>query len=173
MRAPVTLPSGNRKRCGDRFKLGSEGIRRLSHRGVFHRVQDHHLRGFGHDRLSVRGFQPVCGFSYGAGLYERVVKAFWFCVKVSTVILVLLSVAGFILAPGLISLFRSGDPLLIAIGSRALRYQCLSFPLTGLIIMANMMLQNIGKTLPASVLAMGRQGVFFCPSSPAVGFPQG
>ena len=51
VRAPVTLPSGNRKRCGDRFKLGSEGIRRLSHRGVFHRVQDHHLRGFGHDRF--------------------------------------------------------------------------------------------------------------------------
>ncbi|WP_411336010.1 MATE family efflux transporter [Ruminococcus gauvreauii] len=113
-----------------------------------------------------QGFQPVCGFSYGAGLYERVVKAFWFCVKVSTVILVLLSVAGFILAPGLISLFRSGDPLLITIGSRALRFQCLSFPLTGLIIMTNMMLQNIGKTLPASVLAMGRQGVFFLPLLP-------
>ena len=30
-----------------------------------------------------QGFQPVCGFSYGAGKFRRVREAFWFCVKVS------------------------------------------------------------------------------------------
>lgn len=34
------------------------------------------LIGFG------QGFQPVCGFNYGAGLYARVRQGFWFCVKV-------------------------------------------------------------------------------------------
>ena len=34
------------------------------------------LIGFG------QGFQPVCGFNYGAKLYDRVREAFWFCVKV-------------------------------------------------------------------------------------------
>ena len=33
------------------------------------------LIGFG------QGFQPVCGFNYGAGKYDRVKKAFYFCVK--------------------------------------------------------------------------------------------
>lgn len=34
------------------------------------------LIGFG------QGFQPVCGFNYGAGPYARVRQGFWFCVKV-------------------------------------------------------------------------------------------
>ena len=33
------------------------------------------MLGFG------QGFQPVCGFNYGAGLYDRVKKGFWFCVR--------------------------------------------------------------------------------------------
>ena len=45
------------------------------------------LIGFG------QGFQPVCGFNYGALLYDRVKKAYWFCVKVSTVFLAVVSVA--------------------------------------------------------------------------------
>lgn len=32
-----------------------------------------------------QGFQPVCGFNYGAKKYDRVKKAFWFSVKVTTV----------------------------------------------------------------------------------------
>ena len=53
-----------------------------------------------------QGFQPVCGFNYGAGLYSRVKAGFWFCVKVSFCFLVCVSVLGFIFAPGLISLFN-------------------------------------------------------------------
>lgn len=40
------------------------------------------LLGFG------QGFQPVCGFNYGAKRFDRVTKAFWFCVRVSTVALI-------------------------------------------------------------------------------------
>lgn len=31
-----------------------------------------------------QGFQPVCGFNYGARLYGRVREAFWSCVKAGT-----------------------------------------------------------------------------------------
>ena len=34
-----------------------------------------------------QGFQPVCGFNYGAKLYARVREGFWFCVKLATCIL--------------------------------------------------------------------------------------
>ncbi len=30
-----------------------------------------------------QGFQPVCGFNYGAGLYRRVREGFWFSVRVT------------------------------------------------------------------------------------------
>lgn len=115
------------------------------------------LIGFG------QGFQPVCGFSYGAGLYQRVKDAFIFCIKLSTIGLFIISILGYIFAPQMIALFRSEDLLLLEIGSRTLRYQCLSFPFMGVVILTNMLLQNIGKTLPASILAMARQGLCFIP----------
>lgn len=116
------------------------------------------VTGFG------QGFQPVCGFNYGAFLYDRVKEGFWFCVKVATVILIVLSAAGYLLAPQVIQLFSKNDPQVIAIGTQALRWQCLTFPLCGWITICNMMLQTIGKSFRASLLAMSRQGLFFIPA---------
>lgn len=115
------------------------------------------LLGFG------QGFQPVCGFNYGAGLYDRVRRAFWFCVKVSTVCMTVLGIVGYVFAPSIIALFRADDAALVAIGAQALRCQCLAFPLLGWIILDNMYLQNIRRTVSASVLALARQGLFFLP----------
>lgn len=114
------------------------------------------LIGFG------QGFQPVCGFNYGAKRYDRVREAFWFCVKISTVLLFALSVIGFLLSGSLIGIFRN-DPEVIRIGTLALRLQCLTFTLNGWIIVNNMMMQTIGKTARASILASARQGLFFIP----------
>ena len=115
------------------------------------------LIGFG------QGFQPVCGFNYGAKRYDRVKRAFWFCVRSSVVVLLFLAVVGFIYAPQIIALFRRDDPEVILIGALALRLQCLTFPLMSWVILNNMMLQTIGKAFKASLLAMARQGLFLLP----------
>ena len=109
-----------------------------------------------------QGFQPVCGFNYGARLYHRVKEGFWFCVKTSTVFLFAVGTLGFIFAPQLAALFRD-DPQVIAYGATALRFQCVTFCFQGWVVMSNMMLQTIGRTAPATFLAMARQGVFFIP----------
>ena len=109
-----------------------------------------------------QGFQPVCGFNYGAQLYSRVREGFWFCVKSSTVFLLVVSTLGFAFAPQLIALFRD-DPEVVAIGAVALRCQCVTFCAMGWVTMSNMMLQTIGQTVPATFLAMARQGIFFVP----------
>ena len=114
------------------------------------------MLGFG------QGFQPVCGFNYGAKLYDRVKKGFWFSVKVSTVVLIAISVAGFLFAPDLIRLFRD-DPDVIACGTMALRFQCISFCTHGWIVMSNMMEQSMGRTISATFLSVARQGFFFIP----------
>lgn len=115
------------------------------------------LIGFG------QGFQPVCGFNYGAKRYDRVREAFRFCVKVSTILLFVLSIIGALLSNHLIGIFRN-DPDVIRIGTRALQLQCLTFTLNGWIIMNNMMMQTMGKTLYASILASARQGLCFIPA---------
>lgn len=109
-----------------------------------------------------QGFQPVCGFNYGAKLYHRVKEGFWFCVKTSTVFLLAVGALGFVFAPQLVALFRD-DPDVIAYGAAALRFQCVTFCFQGWVVMSNMMLQTIGRTVPATFLAMARQGVFFIP----------
>jgi putative MATE family efflux protein len=110
-----------------------------------------------------QGFQPVCGFNYGAKLYARVKKAFWFCIYISTIMLTILGIACFIFAPHIIALFRKNDLDVIAIGTRALRFQSVTLPLAGWIILNNMMLQTMGKAIPASILAFSRQGLFLIP----------
>ena len=115
------------------------------------------LIGFG------QGFQPVCGFNYGAGKYERVLEAFWFCVKYALLFLLAVGAAGIIFAPEVVALFRKGDPEVISVGASALRYQAIAFPLNAWIVMCNMMLQSIGKGLKASIVASARQGLCFIP----------
>ncbi len=115
------------------------------------------LLGFG------QGFQPVCGFNYGAKLYNRVLAAFWFCVKTAVIVMFFISVIGYVFAPDIISIFRKGDLEVIAIGATALRFQCITFPLSSWIVINNMLLQTIGKAKEASILALARQGLFFLP----------
>lgn len=115
------------------------------------------LIGFG------QGFQPVCGFNYGAKRYKRVLDAFFFCVKVAFFCLAGIAVVVYIFAPGLVTIFRKGDADVIEVGTAALRYSVMALPLSSWIIMCNMMLQSIGKGLKASIVASARQGIFFLP----------
>lgn len=110
-----------------------------------------------------QGFQPFCGFNYGARKYARVKKGFWFCVRVSFVFLVLVCIAGWIFAGPLVTCFRD-DPDVISFGAMALRLQCLTFWIQSFVVMSNMMDQVMGKTVPATFLAMARQGIFFIPA---------
>ena len=109
-----------------------------------------------------QGYQPLCGFCYGARLYGRVKEGFWFCVKVGTVFLVICAIAGYIFSEEIISTFRD-DPAVIGIGIDALRWQLASLPLCGLSMYSNMMLQTAGMTVRANVLAASRRGIFFIP----------
>jgi Na+-driven multidrug efflux pump len=115
------------------------------------------VMGFG------QGFQPVCCFNYGAGRYDRVKKAFWFCVKISTVQLVAAGAILAVFAPGIIAIFRKDDPAVVAIGSKYLRLHCISIPFIGFIITSNMLMQTTGKAARASLLALARQGLFLIP----------
>ena len=109
-----------------------------------------------------QGFQPMCGFCYGAKLYDRVKEGFWFSTKIGTFFLLFWSVILIIFSGEVVSLFRD-DPEVIAIGILALRYQMIIFPACSFMMMANMMMQTCRKTIRANILAASRQGLFFIP----------
>ena len=111
-----------------------------------------------------QGFQPVCGYCYGAGRYSRVREAYAFCVKVSTIILLVLSVVAVKFSEPIVTVFRRDDPLVIEIGTFALRAQLLTLPLWGFITMSNMFTQSIGYGVRATIIATARQGIFLIPA---------
>ena len=114
------------------------------------------LIGFG------QGFQPVCGFNWGAAKYARVKEAFWFCIRVTAVFLAVVAVVGFVFAEPIVTSFCETDET-VALAAKAMRAQLVVFPLLSWVVMSNMMLQNIGMVFKASVLAMARQGLTFVP----------
>ncbi|WP_404979663.1 MATE family efflux transporter [Bifidobacterium cebidarum] len=109
-----------------------------------------------------QGFQPVCGYNYGAGKFARVREGFWFCVKLSTMVLIVLGTVIWVTAPQLVEIFRS-DPAVVAVGVAALHFQCLSVALNGVNMMGNMISQTLGKTGIASFLAVCRTGLYLAP----------
>ncbi len=115
------------------------------------------LIGFG------QGFQPVCGFNYGARRYDRVLKAFRFCVRVAVVVLLCLSCLGFLFARPITNLVAGASKEALDIAAFTLRVQLLAFPLSAWVVLCNMMLQNIGITGKATLLALARQGLAFIP----------
>ena len=115
------------------------------------------ILGFG------QGFQPVCGFNYGAGLYDRVKRAFYFCIKVGTAALTLLGAVMFLYAEDVIKLFRAEDAQLVEIGAAALRYDSVVFPFMAMITISNMYLQNTRQTFSATLTSIARQGLIFIP----------
>lgn len=111
-----------------------------------------------------QGFQPVCGFNYGAKLYRRVYESYMFALTVSTAFLIIISAVGFVFAPQIVAIFRAEDSNLIAIGAVTLRWQCAAFPLVALSTATNMLFQNIRMTFPATLLSVCRNGLFFMPA---------
>ena len=115
------------------------------------------LFGFG------QGFQPVCGFNFGAKRFDRVLESFWFCLKVAVILLTTLGAISFLGAEQILTMFRKDDLDVIVIGTVALRFQCMTMPLQAWIIMSNMLTQSIGYGFRASLLSSGRQGICLIP----------
>ncbi|MDL2318365.1 MATE family efflux transporter [Eubacteriales bacterium OttesenSCG-928-A19] len=111
-----------------------------------------------------QGFQPVCGFNYGAKRYDRVREAMLFSMKVTTVAMTVLCVLVMFFAPQLIEIFRRGDTEVIEIGAKALRMQAILLPTMAYSVMTNMSHQSLGMSTQASILALARQGLFFIPA---------
>ncbi|MBQ2896102.1 MAG: MATE family efflux transporter [Oscillospiraceae bacterium] len=107
------------------------------------------------------GYQPVCSYNYGARCYERIRRGYWFCLKIGT-LLIILVVLSFAFSRPIIAAFRD-DAQVIAVGTRILRVQMLTLTLLPISSAGFVMLQGIGRNGPAAVLGSGRQGLFLVP----------
>ena len=116
------------------------------------------LLGFG------QGFQPVCGFNYGAKKYDRVIEGFMFCLKWAILGLLLISAVGYALGGRITGLVAGSSPEAAEIAVFSFRAQLITLPLISWVTLCNMALQNIGYTARATLIALSRQGLTFAPT---------
>lgn len=109
-----------------------------------------------------QGFQPVSAYNFGARKFARLRKSFFFTVRLGVVVLGMLAVVGFMFPGKIVGLFRD-DPAVIAIGARALRFQCIAVVTQPFTVTSNMMFQSIGRSKEASFLALLRSGLYYIP----------
>lgn len=109
-----------------------------------------------------QGILPCAGAAYGRGDGGRVRLIFRFALALSVGTAVLLSVPVLLFAPRIIGWFRS-EPETIRLGAQLLRAQCAVLILHAGIVPVNLLLQGIGRTVPATLIAAARQGFFFLP----------
>jgi len=109
-----------------------------------------------------QGFLPIAGFNYGAEKYQRVRKS------INTAILYacglgLLVFAGIMFfAEDIVKIFTQ-NPAIIAKTPDAMRWVFAATPIVALQLIGAAYFQAVGKALPALLLTISRQGIFFIP----------
>lgn len=109
-----------------------------------------------------QGFQPVCGYNYGARRYGRVREAMDFARKAAFGIVACVCVLTFAGAGQIVPLFRD-DPEVIRIATVTLRFQSVTLPLTGIAMITNFALQTTGRMWRATFLGLCRLGLALAP----------
>lgn len=110
-----------------------------------------------------QGFQPIAGFNFGAKKYHRVKQSFNVAAIIGTVYGIVSATILFFFSENIIGWFRPGDTEVIEIGSKMLRFLCMSLVILGYSTFVNQLFQSLGYVAPATVLASCRQGLFFVP----------
>ncbi|MGB5925960.1 MAG: MATE family efflux transporter [Dehalococcoidia bacterium] len=109
-----------------------------------------------------QGMQPILGFNYGAGRYDRALKV----IKIAIIAATSYSVIAFCalyFAPGLFIRVFTADSELIVLAAQAARSIFFAAYLIGFIIVGSIIFQAIGKAPQAFVTAIARPALFLLP----------
>ena len=109
-----------------------------------------------------QGFQPVCGFNFGAGKYHRVRRAMLAAASIGTIVVFVAQLPLSLFPESVVQLFRD-DPAVIEIGARALRLQGIALVCVPFSVVTEMTYQCTGHKLGASALSLLRGGLIFIP----------
>ncbi len=110
-----------------------------------------------------QGFQPVAGYNYGAKDIGRLRQAFWYTMGVSFAIAAVSSAVFVLFDDAILGIFRPTAEVL-ALSKSFLKVYVISILLMSLTNVVAVYYQAVGKSLPALVLSVSRQGLFLLPA---------
>lgn len=109
-----------------------------------------------------QGMQPIAGYNFGAGHYDRVVKVFWQTVGWATLCTTLGFVVGTFFPEIGVRLFTN-EAKMTEIASRGFTIAVATFPIVGIGMVASNFFQSIGMAGKAIFLSLSRQVLFLIP----------
>ncbi len=109
-----------------------------------------------------QGMQPIVGYNYGAGNFNRLKRAYWLTVACATTLVTVGAIFG-LTCPHLIARAFTPDIGLIAATSHGLSIAMLCFFVVGFQIVSTTFFQSIGKVWQSISLSLARQVIFLIP----------
>lgn len=109
-----------------------------------------------------QGMQPIAGYNFGAGHYDRVLKVFWQTVGWATLCTTLGFVVGTFFPEIGVRLFTN-EAKMTEIASRGFTIAVATFPIVGIGMVASNFFQSIGMAGKAIFLSLSRQVLFLIP----------
>ncbi len=106
------------------------------------------------------GGQPLFGYYYGARDTKRMGRLLRFCLLFIEGVAVVLTVLLFVFASQVIRVFMD-QPEVLQEGAKMLRWQVISMPCVGLVLLLTILFQSTGKVVGSFLLSISRQGVIF------------
>ena len=110
-----------------------------------------------------QGLQPIIGYNYGAEKYDRVKAAFYYGVKIATVVTTIGFIFG-VFFPRIFARAFTSDVQLLDLAENAMRISIVAFPLVGFQVVVSGYFQSIGQAKKSIILSLSRQLIFLIPS---------
>ena len=109
-----------------------------------------------------QGFLPIAGFNYGAEKYKRVREVIMTAIKYGILLCAVIFVF-LMLFPDIITKLFTEDAEVLKETPSAMRWVFAATPIIGIQLIGAAYFQAIGKAIPALLLTLLRQGLFFIP----------
>lgn len=110
-----------------------------------------------------QGYQPVCGFNYGAKKTDRLKTAFWFTVIISEILMIVCAIVVIPLAPQIVRIFRD-DQTVIQIATYSLKLHCIGILFLPFCMATDMTMQSTGRKVQGVLVSSIRSGIVFIPT---------
>ena len=111
-----------------------------------------------------QGMQPIAGYNFGAGHYDRVLRVLKKALIVGSSITITGFVVGTFFSRPCVSLFAKDAPQLVDMASHALSCLVMMFPIVGIQIVSTAFFQSIGYAKKSIFLSLTRQLIFLVPA---------
>ena len=109
------------------------------------------------------GAQPILGYNYGAGQYDRVKTAFRYTMMLSVSAMCVAWVFFQFVPEPIVSIFGNNSEMYTRFSVRCPRIFLMAIPLEAVQVMSGNFFQSLGKSAQASVISLPKQFLFMIP----------